>query len=565
MIPQYLDEIKPYIKTYGTLEKVGDDWKVEAEPYVLEFVRRIFPATSYNRGGVAMIPHNKRFTGDINWLMMKFPLKILSQDDWKDAHKEAVDYIVQRDTINAKKSITRTPASFKGQLLTFQKQGLTFLYHNKRCLLADSMGLGKTVQALALVSKLGTRPVLIVCPPHLTRQWCNEIKRFLGQRTKVSVISGLTPYKLPESDIYIIHYLLMRGWEQEFIRMDFDVVIFDEVQELRRNTSQKYVSCKNICALRPEYIIGLSGTPFYNYGGEMYNVLNVIENGCLGTRGYFKKEWCGGSWGDMIEKPDLFGSYLREQGLMLRRRKEEVLDDLPEKLIAGYTIGHDDKLYLDWSQEAKELVKELPFVRDDEKGQKLLEIVNSERLATGIAKSQEVAEFVKLLLLNNEPVLLFGYHRYVMGLWAEYLARFNPKFITGKQTKQQKQENVEAFMRGETNLLILNLRTTAGLNLQRARCVVFGELDYSPAVHSQCEDRCHRIGQKNKVIVYYLYAFLSYDEEMMKVLGVKDSQFKGIMHDNEESNDEFETKQVQAKTFMWNMVDRLNDYNGEQK
>ena len=107
----------------------------------------------------------------------------------------------------------------------------------------------------------------------------------------------------------------------------------------------------------------------------------------------------------------------------------------------------------------------------------------------------------------------------------------NPKFITGRETDKQKDEAAAAFMEGKTDLLCISLRSASGLNLQRATCVVFGELDWSPAVHSQAEDRAHRIGQQDSLLCYYLVSPKGSDRDMQDALGLKVSQFVAIMGD----------------------------------
>ena len=91
---------------------------------------------------------------------------------------------------------------------------------------------------------------------------------------------------------------------------------------------------------------------------------------------------------------------------------------------------------------------------------------------------------------------------------------------------------MSAFMEGRTNLLCISLRSASGLNLQRASCVVFGELDWSPAVHSQAEDRAHRIGQQDSLLCYYLVSPRGSDSDMQDALGLKVSQFVSIMGDS---------------------------------
>jgi leucyl-tRNA synthetase len=113
----------------------------------------------------------------------------------------------------------------------------------------------------------------------------------------------------------------------------------------------------------------------------------------------------------------------------------------------------------------------------------------------------------------------------------EELKALHPVFITGRESAAQKENAVTRFMEGKTDLCCVSLRAASGLNLQRATCVVFGELDWSPAVHSQAEDRAHRIGHEDSLLCYYLVAPAGSDLEMQEALGLKVSQFEGLMGD----------------------------------
>ena len=114
-------------------------------------------------------------------------------------------------------------------------------------------------------------------------------------------------------------------------------------------------------------------------------------------------------------------------------------------------------------------------------------------------------------------------------------------------------------MSGKTNLLCISLRSASGLNLQRATCVVFGELDWSPAVHSQAEDRAHRIGQKDSLLCYYLVSPRGSDRDMQDALGLKVSQFVSLMGDAQPDGDEAFLRQSEARDRIRRLVERLND------
>lgn len=132
---------------------------------------------------------------------------------------------------------------------------------------------------------------------------------------------------------------------------------------------------------------------------------------------------------------------------------------------------------------------------------------------------------------------MFAHHYAVVDILLAELADHQPVCITGRQNEQEKWQAKEAFRTGRTSLCIVSLRAATGIDgLQdRARVVVFAELDWSPAVHSQAEDRAHRDGQRDSVLCYYLVTEQGTDPEMQEALGLKVSQFIGLMGDQPEN------------------------------
>ncbi len=181
------------------------------------------------------------------------------------------------------------------------------------------------------------------------------------------------------------------------------------------------------------------------------------------------------------------------------------------------------------------------------------------RQATGVAKAPYVCQFVRALLESGEAVLLFAHHHDVMDVYREELKAFSPGFITGRETGAAKDRALERFMTGKTNLCCVSLRAASGLNLQRATCVVFGELDWSPAVHSQAEDRAHRIGQEDSLLCYYLVSPQGSDAVMQEALGLKVSQFVGLMGDAPVSAREAEDSATQARRHVERLVRELEE------
>ncbi|MBR6186988.1 MAG: DEAD/DEAH box helicase [Clostridia bacterium] len=540
-VPPFLRSAEPAPYPYGTLSYNARRkcWVIKGDPAVTELAKRLFPGSDAKRGEARFTAH-KRIIGDVNWLMLRYPLEIAPRDRerWAQALTDARDYYRAREQARTAPPIGQlSPAEFSGELRPFQQAGVAWLLLTPRALLADEMGLGKTVQALACAAREGMFPLLIVPPPHLCRNWHSETRRFLrvrGREPRVHIVKGLKPYELPPADVYILHYLLLRGWKQALPQMGFHTVIFDEVQELRRTGTEKY-SAASLLSESCERVMGLSGTPIYNYGSEIWNVINILDYHFLGDFETFTREWCMGYGNRIVAKPELLGDHLRKEGLMLRRTKQEVLPELPEKRRLVQEIDADDALYVHlmapvweklyrWRQDQALSASARAILED--------QISQEARQATGLAKAPYVCQFVKALVNAGEKVLLFAHHHAVMDLYKKELKAERPVFITGRETAARKEEAVDKFMTGKSDLCCISLRAASGLNLQRATCVVFGELDWSPAVHSQAEDRAHRMGQKDSLLCYYLVSPRGSDQDMQEALGLKVSQFQLLMGDS---------------------------------
>ncbi|MBR3503402.1 MAG: DEAD/DEAH box helicase [Clostridia bacterium] len=561
--PAYLRDPAFTGKTFGTLSynRRARCWTIKGEPCVTELAKRLFPGCDGRGRGVARFTAHRRIIGDLNWLMLRYPLEIKESDRerWGKALEEAREYAVARQRqLRAPQFAEPPQGRFEGRLMPFQQQGLAFLLSSNRALLADEMGLGKTVQALAYLAATAGFPALVVVPAHLARNWARETERFLRLEggVRIHVIRGLTPYALPEADVYIIHYLLLRGWKDALPDLNFRTVIFDEIQELRRAGTEKY-SAASLVSSAADNVIGLSGTPIYNHGGEIWNVVNILDFHFLGDWESFTREWCYGYSSNIVAKPELLGEYLREEGLMLRRTKRDVLRQLPPKRRLVQEIDWDDALYREMISPAFSRLRLLDEA--DESRRALIEdqISQDERQATGCAKAPYVCAFVRTLLDGGEKVLLFAHHHKVMDIYRKELKPYRPVFITGRETDAQKDAALNAFMLGKTDLCVISLRSASGLNLQRATCVVFGELDWSPAVHSQAEDRAHRIGQEDSLLCYYLVSPKGSDQEMQQALGLKVSQFIGLMGDRTPTQDETWAQQSEARAHIRALVERL--------
>jgi superfamily II DNA or RNA helicase len=314
-------------------------------------------------------------------------------------------------------------------------------------------------------------------------------------------------------------------------------VIFDECQEMRHSGSIKYDAAKHI-ADAAKYRIGLSATPILNYGGEIFNVVEVLSPGALGDRTEFCREWCTAGYNEKprLQDPAAFGMYLREQGIMLRRTRREVGRELPPLTIIPHLINADMEALDRVAGSATELAKIILAQggKGFDKMQASQELDWRLRQATGIAKALYAADFVRLLVESGESVVMYGWHREVYSLWLQRLKDLAPAMFTGTESPYEKEESKRRFVEGETPVLIMSLRAGQGLDgLQgKARTVVIGELDWSPGVHEQGIGRVYRDGQTEPCVAYYLLSNCGSDPVIAGVLGLKKAQVDGIRDPN---------------------------------
>jgi hypothetical protein len=216
------------------------------------------------------------------------------------------------------------------------------------------------------------------------------------------------------------------------------------------------------------------------------------------------------------------------QGLFLRRTRADAGIDLPPIEIIEQDVPSDSEVLRSLEGDAIEMARLLleQSSTPQQKWRAAGDFDWKMRQITGISKAPFVADFVKLLLESQQRVVLFGWHRAVYGIWLERLADYNPRLYTGTESPKAKEEAVTAFTSGNARVLIMSLRSGAGLDgLQDvASTCVFGELDWSPGVHKQAIGRLGRPGQHNTTLAYFATTNDGADPVMMETLDIKAMQ-----------------------------------------
>jgi hypothetical protein len=417
------------------------------------------------------------------------------------------------------------------ELRHYQAQVFPIVQATKGLLLGDHGGLGKTYAAAGcMIAITDALPAVVVCEPHIQDQWREKIEAFTTLR--VHCIKGTCPYDLPEADVYVFRYTQIAGWVDIVAKGLFKFVVYDEPQALRTGEEPQKGQAARVLSDSVTYRAGLTATPIYNWGAEIWNVMRFIRPEVLGSRHEFEREWCTeGSTHARIKDPKALGTYLREQHAFLRRTKKDVGKEMPPVNRIVEYINYDAEAVKSVEDLAHQLAIKATTGSFVERGQAVRELDMLARQATGIGKAPFVADFVRLLIEAGEPVVLWGWHRACYDIWLERLANLNPAMYTGSETASKKTKSKDAFLRGETDLLIMSLRSGAGVDDFQHRCStgVFGELDWSPGIHTQCVWRLDREGQKDPVTAFFLVTDDGSDPPMMEVLGLKSSEATSII------------------------------------
>ena len=522
----------------GSLFYRAGEWRIRLKPHVAQRFKSVFKGISAGETSPFHLKDKPDTGVDLEWFFSRYPVEMSS------AAQERLGLSVlsarrRQENVEAIIGSDWKPAAIVGfrdgrAPYPYQSRAAALARATGRLLLLDDVGLGKTISALAAIADGNGLPAAIIVQPHLSGQWARDyIEAFT--HLKAHEITTTTPYRLPRADIYLFRYSNISGWADYAEEAGFKTVVFDEVQELRHGPSTSKGKGGMAFARSAEIVIGLTATPIYNYGSEIFNVVELIAPGTFGSWHEFLIEWCkssGSHW--VVKDPAALGAYLQEAGIALRRTEdsEEVKSQLPVLNRVLIEVDWNVKDARSDEELQRSLAQRVLGGRFTDRGQAARELDFLMRQMTGVAKARSVAAYVRMIVESGEPVIVAGWHREVYAIWQKALADLRPVMFTGSESQKAKRDAKAAFMSGETDVMILSLRSGAGLDgLQHRGChVVFGELDWSPQVHVQVTGRLRRRGQKRQVTAHYLHVDNGSDPVLMETLGLKASQSHGILN-----------------------------------
>jgi SNF2 family DNA or RNA helicase len=417
----------------------------------------------------------------------------------------------------------------------YQKKGVQWLKALKKTnlggILADEMGLGKTIQVIALLGHMSKQSLIIV-PSSLMYNWKKEFEKFTPE-TKVLIISGskerrdeLNAIK-SEYDVIITSYPLIRRDLDYYLGDEFEYCILDEAQYIKNPDTK---TAKFVKKVKSNHRLVLTGTPIENNLIELWSIFDFILPGYLKDKKTFNKEFIKKERENHEKLVRLINPFI------LRRKKNDVLNELPEKIVNvvySKLNKKQERIYDSYLLDMKERLKEL---RDENSiNSSHIEILSIltrlrqiccdpglfvEDYDEKSGKLQLLEELIDELLEGNHKILIFSQFTTMLKIISELLKRKRIKFsyLDGQIKVDKREKVITDFTSGKTDIFLISLKAGGtGLNLTEADTVIHVDPWWNPAVEDQATDRAHRIGQKDVVNVYKVITRNTIEEKIYEI------------------------------------------------
>src|SRR4051794_9788766 len=414
-------------------------------------------------------------------------------------------------------------ARLGGELRPFQRAGVQYALESRRLFIADEQGLGKTVEALAALEEDDAYPAVVICPASLKLNWEREAAHWLPHRS-LHVVVG-TGGAIPRAEITVLNYEIVQAHRERLALMRPKALILDESHYVKNPTAKRTRAVRRLAEGLPEGALRLclTGTPVMNHPDELISQLRILGRlEEFGSGARFKRRFQGAGAEERIHW------HLRRT-CFVRRLKRDVLPQLPEKrqVVVPVSLQNEKEYRLAerdvvaWLQEQPLELSELEAkVAATLRAERLAQL-NALRALAGRGKLGAALAWIDDFLASEEPLVVFASHREIQ---EAVVQRFPEALhLVGADSITQRDDAVRAFQEDDgPQLIVCSTRVAGqGITLTRASNVAFLDLEWSPAMHDQAEDRCHRIGQRDAVTAWYLLAAETIDESMAEVLARK--------------------------------------------
>jgi len=386
--------------------------------------------------------------------------------------------------------------------------------------------------------------MLVVCPANLVLNWATEIEKWTTRLCFVATImSGRKPDVHLLEDVWVISYDLLAKWHNELRNRHWDLLVCDESHYLKSSKAHRtkeVFGYRNKSKIRAKKTLFLTGTPILSRPLDLWTTVNACDPyraGCGGSWWGFVHRYCNahqkfvplkGQHGRGKMVLDCTGScnlqelHDRIQPFTIRRLKKDVLKELPPKIRQKIVLpAAGCKTIIQEERSAYNAHQERRIYTAQRAGEVIAE-QQSARVAVAMAKLPFVIEHVRNILEQEDKVIVFYYHHAIGDLLAEEFKDMNPALINGNVAQAMREKNLERFQTdAQSRILLGSISTAVGYSATAAQVVVFCELDWVPANLHQAEDRPHRIGQLESVLVQYLVLEGSVDDDLVETLTEK--------------------------------------------
>lgn len=433
----------------------------------------------------------------------------------------------------------------KQEMFNFQTNGVAYSRLHKRVIAGDQPGLGKTVQSIATILSVNAFPCLVICPATLKENWKREWEMWTHK--KALVLSDRVKktwqqfWNVGMIDVFIVNYDSLAKFFVSEIRKPEDVplrlnhiifreniqlfksVIVDELHNCKDGRTKKAKFCMGITRDK-EYILGLTGTPIVNKPKDLIAQLTVVQRlGDFGGYNGFVNTYCQG-FNEASNLKQL--NYTLRQTCFYQRYKKDVLKDLPDKLRSIVRCDITNRPEYDKAESnlvaylRENMAKTEGEITTSLRGEAMVLIQILKKISAR-GKVEAMTEYIQEIRDAGEKVVVFAHHKDII---AELLKAF-PHAVTvvGDDSMEKRQGAVDGFQQNpEIDTILCNIKSGGvGITLTAASRVGFIEFPWHPADCDQCEDRCHRIGQKSSVQATYFMGIDTIDEYLWQIIEKK--------------------------------------------
>ena len=460
------------------------------------------------------------------------------------------------DQLGQGERILEMPSSIHAELKSYQNKGVQWLLDLYKlrlgALLADDMGLGKTIQTLSFLEILRHQKemghVLIVVPSSLIFNWVSEALKFTPD-LPVTVFSAKDReisdelLKQNKDQVVVTTYGLLIEHDEYFNQNNWNVLIFDEAQNLKSMTTKRTHAARS---LKAKFKMCLTGTPMENHYGEFYSLVDLLVPGSLGPIQDFRRQFVQA---EAVSKQEIDELKIKMKPLLMRRTKKEILDQLPEKQETKISIAFEEKqkeIYRDIALSYNERVQETLKTQGEASVQlqMLTALLRLRQACSDPAslpnvkydkvppKLETLLDSLKEIIESGESALVFTQFIQTLEHTAQILKDAGiPVFVMhgGVPTKQRQKILAEFSEMKAGAVLVMTLKTGGvGLNLTKASYVFHLEPWWNPAVENQATDRAHRLGQSKAVQVFRYIMHESLEEKIELLKERKDKKFQSL-------------------------------------